>query len=358
MRVAFITPYTNACPPFYYGGEMYFWGIIKNIAEMGHEIHLFAPAGSETPLNGRLYYIPSTAEGQINYQIEIDLYSQYKDLFMSMDIIHDCSLDHFVAGRLNIFDKKWNIINTINGHTYYMPRPTPFNVVTGSKWWQKDALEHGLKTEMIYWAIDTNFYTPDYKKEDYFLWIARFHPDKGLDLALDLAKYLGFKLKIAGSTLFKDHAEYGKKYLEMIKTIPNVEYVQLPMDSTHHIVKRELYRKAKAFLFPVKYNECFGMVAMEAMACGTPVIASNKGAMPELIQDGITGFVCEKESDYVDVITKKLPDFENKKNHHSKQYNKFDLSKNAREWSLNFDWKIAAKEYEKLYIDVANGKRW
>jgi glycosyltransferase involved in cell wall biosynthesis len=277
----------------------------------------------------------------------------YKEVLLGADLVHDCSLDHIVAEKLRHLYGKKEIVNTINGHTYFMPRP-PFNVVTGSKFWQADALKHGLKTEMIYWGVDTEFYTPGTEKEDYLLWIARFHPDKGLDLALDLAEFLGFNLKVAGSLTFSDHQKYGKAYLERIAKIPNVEYVELPMDSTHQTAKRELMRRARAFLYPVQYQECFGMVVAEAMACGTPVITTKNGAMPELVEHDVNGLLCESKQDFVKAITVRLPYFEEHRNYH----NGFDIWQAAREKALQFDVKKSVTEYEALYQKVCEGGAW
>lgn len=353
MKIGFISTYANPTPPRTYGGEAYYWNLVKHLDEMGHEVHLFASAGSETPKNGHLHYIMGTAGGTIDYSKEVWIYDHYKNLLLDMDIIHDCSLDHIVAEKLRYLLAAKEIINTINGHTYYMPRP-PFNVVTGSKWWQKDAEAHGLKTEMIYWGTDTEFYTPKGEREDYFLWLARFHPVKGLDFVLDLAEMLDINVKVAGSMDFKDHAVYGKEYLKRIDKLPNVEYVTLPLDSKHHEAKRELFRKARAFLYPVQYQECFGMVVTEAMACGCPVIATPNGAMPEIIDDGSNGFLCTTKKEFAEAVTNKIPDYESKKDLH----NGFDLWGNARKKSLEFDTRIAAREYEKLYNRVRGGYAW
>jgi glycosyltransferase involved in cell wall biosynthesis len=353
MKIAITAPYSNPCPPTSYGGEIFYWHIANELGKRGHEVHLFAPGGSMTPLNGHLHYIMATKNGDLTLQIESWLVDKYKDILLSCDIVHDCSLDHVVAEQLRYIHGKKEILNTINGSCYYTPRP-PFNIVTGSKWWQQDALNQGLKTEMVYWGIDTEFYTPGDTKEDYLLWIARFHPDKGLDLALDLAEFLGFNLKIAGSMLFADHRFYGKYYLDKIKAIPNVEYVELPLDSTHHIAKRELMRRARAFLYPVKYNECFGMVVAEAMACGTPAIATGNGAMPELIDSELNGFICNNRNEFAKVILNRLPFFEDKKGYH----NGFNLGKNAREKALLFDVRKSVDGYEKLYERVIGGEQW
>ena len=375
MKIGFISTYSAATPPLTYGGEVYYWHLANELGKKGHEVHLFATGGSEVPENGYLHLIQATSNGQIDYSKEEWIMNKYKDILLSCDVVHDCSLDHIVASKLKYLHGYNKVVNTINGHTYWMPRPIPFNVVTGSKWWQQDALNHGLKTEMVYWGVDTEFYRP-YSKEliqsvessnaiegihvdlskrdDYFLWIARFHPDKGLDTVLDLAEILGFKLKVAGSMVFSDHAAYGKEYLKRIETLPNVEYVPLPMDSTHHKAKRELYRRAKAFIYPVKYQECFGMVVTEAMACGCPVIATKNGAMPELIEDGVSGFLCDTKADFAEVIRKKIPKYESCRNEHPG----FDLWTNARLQAEKFSVKYAVEAYEKLYERVIGGETW
>jgi glycosyltransferase involved in cell wall biosynthesis len=353
MKIGLVSTYANATPPLSYGGEVFYWNIANELGKRGHEVHLFATGGSLTPENGYLHLSHSSKNGFVAKYLEERLVEDFKDIMLSCDIIHSCSLDHIESEKLKHIYGYNKILNTINGHTYYMPRP-PFNVVTGSKWWQEDALRNGLKTEMVYWGVDTDFYTPGGEKEDYYLWIARFHPDKGLDWALDLAEILGFKLKVAGSLNFSDHRAFGNRYLKRIESIPNVEYVKLPLDSTHHVAKRELYRKAKAFLYPVQYQECFGMVVIEAMACGTPVIACPNGAMPELIEDGVSGFLCKDKREFGEVILKKIPFcWDNRKEH-----NGFNLWNSAREKALQFDYKKSVDAYIKLYERIIKGETW
>jgi glycosyltransferase involved in cell wall biosynthesis len=341
MKIGFVSTYALQTPPLGYGGEVFYWGLAKYLSEMGHEVHLFAAPGSETPPGGVLHTIRGTTEGRINYNLETEMEQEYHDLLMGMDIVHDCSLSHIPAERLRYLYGKKEIVNTINGCVAGQPRP-PFNVVSGSHFWQRKCAEIGMKTEMIYWGVDTNFYTPEGQVEDYLLWIARFHPDKGLDLALDLAELMGFKLVIAGSMQYRDHAVYGAKYLERIKNLKNVTFVQLPMDSTHHIAKRELYRHAKAFLYPVNYDEGFGMVIMEAMACGCPVITSNRGSMIELITDKV-GKVCVEKKDYHDAI--ESIDFGS-------------LRDNARQHAMKFSVEKSAERYGNLYEKVRDGYGW
>lgn len=357
MRIGVISTYTNACPPLAYGSECFFWGVADKLGKFGHEVHLFAPGGSQVPTNGYLHYIMGTEKGHIDYGKEVWLEKQYHDLLMSMDIVWSCSLDHIDSERLRHIYGKKEIVNTINGRCYYLPRP-PFNIVTGSYAWQEDALKHGLQTEMIYYGLDTEFYTEGdqtYKdREDWYLWISRFHPDKGLDMALDMAEWLGFKLKVAGSMSFADHAIHGAKYLERIRHMKNVEYIELPMDSKHHEAKRELYRRAKAFLYPVQYFECFGMVVVEAMACGCPVICSDVGAMKELVIDRQTGFICKDKAEFTNILQKDINHFFNT----SSLHRGFNLWEMAREQAKKFSWAKSALAYEKLFHEVIEGKEW
>lgn len=353
MKIGIISTYSNACPPIAYGGESFYWQLAKGLGERGHEVHLFAPGGSETPPNGYLHLIPSTSGGAIKRKIEDDIVRMYADTLIGMDVVHDCSLDLIPSERIRSLYGKKEVIVTMNGSLYSLLRP-PVNVVTGSKFWQNDAAAAGVKTEMVYWGVDTKFYTPEYEKEDYLLWIARFHPDKGIHIALELAEVLGFKLKIAGSMQFRDHAVYGKQFKQWADKIPNVEYVELPLDSTHHDVKIELMQKARAFLYPVNYKECFGLVVAEAMACGTPVITTPNGAMPELVDDGVNGFICRTKHEFYKAIMEKLPHYWEMKNHHPG----FDLWKSSREKAEQFDVSNAVTAYEKLYHRVIKGETW
>jgi glycosyltransferase involved in cell wall biosynthesis len=125
-------------------------------------------------------------------------------------------------------------------------------------------------------------------------------PYKGLHRAIRLSQDMGFRLVVAMPMEISEHQYFGEHYLEQIKKAvakgAKIEFVKLPGDSRHHIVKRELYRKAKALLFTIEAHEPFGLTVIEALACGTPVIASRMGAMPEIIKHGETGYLSHIDS--------------------------------------------------------------
>lgn len=124
------------------------------------------------------------------------------------------------------------------------------------------------------------------KSENYLLWIGRIVPEKGLEKAIEVAIKVNMPLKIIGS--IADEGYFNDKIKTEIEKYKNIEY--LGEKSGQELV--ELYQKAKIFLFPIDWEEPFGLVLVEAMACGTPVVAYNRGAVAEIVKEGVTGFIC------------------------------------------------------------------
>ncbi len=170
--------------------------------------------------------------------------------------------------------------------------------------------------EVIYNGIDVNSFPFSSEKGDYLLSLGRIAPEKGQDAAIEVAKRLGMNLIIAGG--IGNDAE--KAYFDE-KIKPFVDYdlsseqdkmaAYQQLESGQRIVyagpvnsvqKKPLYEKARAFLMPINWEEPFGLVIVESMACGTPVIAYNRGAIPELIEDGKTGYVVESMNDMADAV--------------------------------------------------------
>lgn len=137
----------------------------------------------------------------------------------------------------------------------------------------------------IYHGIDTNLFAYNEEPEDYFLYIGRITEEKGIHYAIQAAKAAGVKLLIAGRSYATEG--YWHKHLEPHIDGKNIRYV----GEANLERKIELYQNAKALLFPTQYDEVFGLVMIEAMSCGTPVIGWNNGAVPEVVQHGETGFV-------------------------------------------------------------------
>jgi glycosyltransferase involved in cell wall biosynthesis len=129
-------------------------------------------------------------------------------------------------------------------------------------------------------------------KQDYALFLGRFHPEKGAHLALEAAHAAGMRLILAGKCA--DPAE--KSYFER-EIRPRLRDTDRLVGMADAGEKRRLLANAKGLLFPVQWEEPFGMVMIEAMACGTPVVALRAGAVPEVVADGVTGYVCDSPAE-------------------------------------------------------------
>src|SRR3989344_8103338 len=146
--------------------------------------------------------------------------------------------------------------------------------------------------DTCYHGIDVSIYTMNESSEDSYLFLGRLVHEKGLHHALAAIKSANGKLTVSINIPGRD--EKNQYYEEIKNDLENSQCTVLPVvDKAHRI---ELYAKAKALLFPIEWEEPFGIVLIEAMACGTPVIAYNRGSVPEIVKDGITGFIVEPDS--------------------------------------------------------------
>ncbi|MFC1656805.1 glycosyltransferase [Patescibacteria group bacterium] len=198
----------------------------------------------------------------------------------------------------------------------------------------------------IYHGIDTQQYK--YNKanseENYFLFIGRFTKQKGIDLAIKSILHLNKKLKIISTIpeLEKDFFRQHKKYLDQ-KNIYFFENSQI-----NHHKKIQMYQNAKALLFPITLDEPFGLVMIEAMACGTPVIAFDRGAISEVIKDGKTGFIV-KDKEGLNGLTKAIKKIQNMP---EPEYQK--MRENCRKHAEdNFSIQKMVDGYEKVYKRIA-----
>ena len=134
-------------------------------------------------------------------------------------------------------------------------------------------------------AIDLSLYPCKPHRGDYLLFLGRFSPDKGAHRAIAVAMELGLPLKMAGKNREPKERQYFAEFVEPHLGHGGIEY----LGEVSHGEKVELLQDARATLFPIEWEEPFGLVMIESMACGTPVIATRHGAVPEVIDDGRSG---------------------------------------------------------------------
>lgn len=314
------------------GGETSFWHLSRGLCELGAEVTLYGAPGSLPPHQNcrcRLKYIPGTYT-EISFQREWLLPEWYYDEIMANDFVLDCSLNHPVAEWAGWFkpehQKKTAVV--LNGTTSHTPRCGMYNTVVGSQKWKELLLygrtqfystpyesQYGASIEPVpeeaflgvvpFWT-DVNFYTPGEVKEDYFLFLARPTAYKGLAQALEIAGDKKLHLKIVPGLGHASHTVELEQHLPQIEAAvargARIEVVAIPQTSYHHVLKREIYRRARALLAPVQCHEPFGLTLIESLASGTPVICSSLGAFPEIIKHGETGFLCKNKAEYLDAI--------------------------------------------------------
>ncbi len=148
----------------------------------------------------------------------------------------------------------------------------------------------------VYNGVDVDKYSFNPTPKDYLLMMGTIGRHKNQAAAIRVAKKLGMPLVLAGKIRDQD-------YFEKLKSDIDGKQIQYFGEIPFH-QKLKLYQEAKAFIFPINWEEPFGMVMIEAMSCGTPVVAFNRGAVPEVVKDGLTGFVVNTEEEMVDAIKK------------------------------------------------------
>ena len=193
---------------------------------------------------------------------------------------------------------------------------------------------------VVYNGIDLDKVPFNDKPEDFFIIVGRMTPGKGIGEAIRIAKKARVRLLIVGHVT--SHLPWSQEYfLSQVKPHIDGDSIRY-IERLPHAELMEMMGRAKAFLFPLQWDEPFGMVVVEAMAAGTPILAYRRGSMPELIKDGETGYLLQDEDEMVDAV--RLVEKLNRKR--------------CREWvQANFSVERMVDDYERLYEKIIQGTR-
>src|SRR5205807_10633332 len=164
---------------------------------------------------------------------------------------------------------------------------------------QRRPLQQARWIKTIHHGLPEKLLVPIPVKPSYFAFLGRIAPEKRVDRAIRIAEHCGIPLKIAAKVDRADR-DYFEEEIRPMLASPNVEYIGEIGDKD----KSAFLSGAVALLAPIDWPEPFGLVMIEAMACGTPVIAFNRGAVPEVIEDGLTGFIVEDEAGAIEAVSK------------------------------------------------------
>lgn len=293
--------------------------IADGLVERGHEVTLFsAPdiktkaklvGGAQALLKGDLirdkflnrellaeYKLQSSIESQNFYSLDLIGKAFKQALSSNFDIIQtDDPLVHSLAELLDV-----PIVFTFHDP---LPRPQSLDFWLLNRYKQHNFISISMAQRRgepvlnfvgnVYHGLDLKLYQASFEKGNYLAYLGRLLVQKGPDIAIKAAKETGEVIKIASD---KTHfnTEFVKKNVLPFIDGKTVEHVGFMVDLDK---KSTFLSRAKAMLFPIQWDEAFGLVMIEAMACGTPVIAYNRGSVPEIVRDGLTGFIIDPDNE-------------------------------------------------------------
>ncbi len=296
MHIAQIAPLTEAVPPKLYGGtERVVHWLTEELVALGHEVTLFASGDSHTSAKleatwpRALRLDGAVREPNALHMVMLERVRQRAHMF---DFMH-FHLDYY---PFSLFSRQpVPFVTTLHGRLdlpEHQPVFTTFSsipVISISDSQRRPVPQAGW-VRTVHHGLPQQLLTPLPVKRKYFAFLGRIAPEKGVDRAISIARQCGVPLRIAAK-VDKVDCEYFDEKIHPLLDGVNVEYIGEITDAE----KSEFLSGAIALLDPVDWPEPFGLVMIEAMACGTPVIAFNRGSVPEVVDDGLTGFVVEDE---------------------------------------------------------------
>ena len=300
LRVAMLAPVAWRTPPRHYGPwERVTSLLTEGLVARGVDVTLFATGDSVT--SGNLHaVIPRGYEEDPEVDPKVVEGLHIAALFEqagNFDIIHN-QFDFLPLTYSRLVETP--VVTTIHGFSSERIKPVYYKYngdvayISISNADRDAALDY---VSTIYHGIDIEHFTLNKAKGEYLLFFGRIHPDKGAADAIAIARESGMKLKMAG--IIQDE-EYYRQKVEPFVDGHHVEY----LGSVGPGIRDQLLGGASALLHPIYFDEPFGLSVVESMACGTPVIAYDRGSMPELITDGVNGFLVRGPEEAVEAVKK------------------------------------------------------
>jgi glycosyltransferase involved in cell wall biosynthesis len=307
MKIAQIAPLYESVPPQLYGGtERVVAWLCDELVALGHEVTLFASADSRT--NAKLVPVRAKAirldEAPLKSEVAAHLAmlhevrrqaSRFDVLHFHLEMIHFPMFEPYAAKCVTTLHNRLDLEDLQAAYTYWRA----FSLVSISEHQRLPlananwlgTVGHGLPAALHRFC--------ERPSGGYLAFVGRTSPEKGLETAIQLARKAGIPLKIAAKVERMDRP-YFEDVVQPLLEHPLVEFIGEVGDEE----KADFIGNARALLFPIRWPEPFGLVMIESMACGTPVVAFNHGAVPEVIQHGVSGFIAESEDEALAAIAR------------------------------------------------------
>jgi glycosyltransferase involved in cell wall biosynthesis len=303
MRIAQIAPLAEAVPPKLYGGtERVVHWLTEDLVALGHDVTLFASGDSVTsaklvPCSPTALRLAGVRDQMAFLVVMLDRVRQLADQFdvlhFHIDILHYPVFQALAHKSLTTLHGRLDLLDHLPAYRAFshMPfvsisdaqrKPVPFMNYVGT-------VHHGLPVKK---------YIERGGPGDYLAFLGRISPEKGPDRAIEIACRAGMRLKIAAKVDPADH-DYFESCIRPLLQHPLVEYIGEITEQQ----KPQFLSGARALLFPIDWPEPFGLVMIEAMSVGTPVIAFSKGSVPEVIDHGVSGLVVGSVEEAISAVS-------------------------------------------------------
>ncbi len=304
MRIAQIAPPWFAVPPTGYGGiELVVSLLADGLAARGHDVTLFASGGSQTKatLVSPLADPPDPALLGNSWFDTFHAVSSYLEIGHQFDVVHDHSgVIGPAMGALRGGSPP--VVHTLHGpwtepaRRMYSLLDERVHLVAISAAQRADNPDLRY-AGVVHNGIDLDAYPLVERKDDFLVYIGRANPDKGPTLAIEVARRAGLPLAM----IVKRNEPFERAYWDEI-VVPMLHDEVEVFQNVSHEEKADLLGRARAMVFPIQWPEPFGLVMVEAMACGTPVVACPAGASVELVEEGVTGFLRDSLDELVEAV--------------------------------------------------------
>jgi glycosyltransferase involved in cell wall biosynthesis len=293
MRIALIAPPFIPVPPVDYGGtELFIANLATRLKQRGVDVVVYTNGASTIEVEKRWIY------SDPEWPLRGDIYDNLKDIAHTSWAVKDaagdsCDVIHLnnAPGLANSRFVKVPFVYTVHHpHTkdlseFYEKFPSVHYVTISDFQRRKENFSH---VRTIHHGVDAMGCKVIDDKQDYLAFLGRIAPIKGTHIAIEVAKKAGIPLKIAGEI----QPVYQEYFDTKIKPHIDGKFIEF-IGEVDLAAKNELLSKARALLFPIQWDEPFGLVMIEAMACGTPVLAFPGGSVSEIVRDGVSGWICK-----------------------------------------------------------------
>lgn len=342
MRIAQVAPLYESVPPRAYGGtERVVAYLVEALVELGHEVTLFASGDSVTSAN-MVSVVPRGLRLDTHKPDPLVWHTIMMDRVLkaagSFDVIHF----HTDVLQLSLVGQcRTPCLSTAHGRLDLpdlkpLFRCFPSHPMVSISTSQRAPLPWANWRATVHHGLPLGLYSLHEEPQDYFAFVGRISPEKRCDRAIEIARACGVPLRIAAKVDEADRV-YFESTIEPMLDDPLVSFVGEIGDAA----KNDFIGNARALLMPIDWPEPFGLVMIEAMACGTPVIAYANGSVPEILEDGVTGFIVRDQAQAIAA---------------ARNVGRIDRRRCRRVFEQRFTDRVMARRYLDVYRELMDAR--